>query len=399
MPERESPPIMQQSDRPIFVVGCPRSGTTLFRVMLHAHPRIALPPENQYVMPAYHRRARFKNLSEQKNRQRLADWITQRPDGGFHYLQLDGEKVAREIVDGATTLGTALGIPFRAYAQKFDKERWGDKRPAYYGFMDELDHMFPDAQFIHVVRDGRAAVASFKAKMAVPRSDDGIRGIATWIRAVDAARASGAKLGPQRYFEVRYEDFIADAEREMRAVCAFLGEEFHPEMCQPELIATEVTPKSWSHQEQILQGIHAKSVEAWRDELEPWEIATMERVAGGRLKSFGYELSGIGGRAPVKPVAQVVKLHLDYRRELAARRRKDRRDIWNSDQSLAAQLTQGQLEAAGRPRPADPALRLRRGALRSTRRVRHAVSWRLRRVRRALAPARPSFDASDASSD
>ena len=168
---------MQPSDRPIFVVGCPRSGTTLFRVMLHAHPRIALPPENQYVMPAYHRRAKFKDLTVEKNRQRLADWITQRPDGGFHYLQLDGEKVAREIVDGATTLGTALGIPFRAYAQKFDKERWGDKRPAYYGFMDELDRLFPDAQFIHVVRDGRAAVASYKAKMAHPRSDDGIRGI------------------------------------------------------------------------------------------------------------------------------------------------------------------------------------------------------------------------------
>jgi hypothetical protein len=391
------PTVMQPSDRPIFVVGCPRSGTTLFRVMLHAHPRIALPPENQYVMPAYHRRAKFRDLTVERNRQRLADWITQRPDGGFHYLELDGEKVAREIVDGATTLGTALGIPFRAYAQKFGKERWGDKRPAYYGFMDELDRLFPDAQFIHVVRDGRAAVASYKAKMAFPRSDDGIRGIATWVRAVDAARASGAKLGPQRYLEVRYEDFIAEAEREMRAVCAFLGEEFHPEMCQPELIAAEVTPKSWSHQRQILQGIHSKSVEAWRDELEPWEIATMERVAGGRLESFGYELSGIGGRAPVKAVAEVVKLHHDYRRQLAARRRKDRRDIWNSDQPLAALLTQGQLEAAARPQPGVPVLPLRRAALRASRRVRHGLGWRLRRLRRALLRARPSPDATDGS--
>ena len=49
-----------------------------FRVMLHAHPRIALPPENQYVMPAYHRRAKFKDLTDEANRQRLADWITQR---------------------------------------------------------------------------------------------------------------------------------------------------------------------------------------------------------------------------------------------------------------------------------------------------------------------------------
>ena len=203
----------------------------------------------------------------------------------------------------------------------------------------------------------------------------------------------------QRYLEVRYEDFIADAEAEMRRVCAFLGEDFHPEMCQPELIATEVTPKSWSHQKQILQGIHTNSLEAWRDELEPWEIATMERVAGSRLESFGYELSGIGGRAPVKPVAQVVKLHLDYRRQLAARRRKDRRDIWNSDQPLAALLTKGQLEAAARPQPVVPALRVRRRALRSTRRVRNGLRWRVRRLRRAVMPARPSFDATDTPSD
>ena len=125
----------------------------------------------------------------------------------------------------------------------------------------------------------------------------------------------------------------------------------------------------------------------------------MERVAGSRLESFGYDLSGIGGRAPVKPVAQVVKLHLDYRRELAARRRKDRRDIWSSDQPLAAVLTQGQLEAAAKPQPRVAGLRLRRGALRSTRRVRHALGWCARRLRRGLVPVRRSSDAKDGPSD
>jgi hypothetical protein len=379
---------MPPSDRPIFVVGSPRSGTTLFRVMLHAHPRIALPPETQYVMPAYHRRARFKDLDKPENRQKLADWITQRHDSGFHYTQLDPDEVGREIVDGPPTLGSALGIVFRAYARKFGKERWGDKRPAYYGFMEELDRMFPDAQFIHVIRDGRAVVASYKAKMAEPRSDDGIRGIATWIRAIDAARKSGAKLGPERYYEVRYEDFIADAEREMRAVCAFLEEDFHPDMCQPELIATEVTPKSWSHQQQILQGIHTKSKDAWRDQLEPWEVATMERVAGGRLTSLGYELSGIGGRAPIKPVAQVVKQHLDYRRELAARRRRDRRALALSDRPVAALLTRGQLEAAATPQPVEAGARLQREVYR----VRRALRWRVRKAGSRLLPTRSSRD-------
>ena len=113
---------MQSSDRPIFVVGCPRSGTTLFRVMLHAHPRIAIPPESKFLMPAYRRRARFRDLELRENRELLADWITQREDNGFRDLQLDPETVAAEIVDGPPTLGSAMGIdatfPFGADEQK-----------------------------------------------------------------------------------------------------------------------------------------------------------------------------------------------------------------------------------------------------------------------------------------
>jgi hypothetical protein len=374
---------MQSSDRPIFVVGCPRSGTTLFRVMLHAHPRIAIPPETKYLMPAYHRRDKFKNLELRENRQLLANFITKRKGNGFRDLQLDPETVAREIVDGPPTLGSAMGIVFRAYAQKFGKDRWGDKRPSYYGFVDELDHMFPDAQFIHVIRDGRAAVASIKRKKDLPPRGDGLKSMATWIQAIDATRRSGKKLGPERYFEVRYEDIIADPEREMRAVCAFLGEEFHPEMCKPELIAAEVTPSGWSHQRQILRGVNAQSLDIWRQELEPWEVATLERAAGGRLRSLGYELSGIGGRAPLTKVLQLIWLHSRFKIALAARRIHDRRVLADSEQPVASLLTKGQLELAGQARPRVlPSL--------VPKRVRLAVRWRARMLRRRLKPARKS---------
>jgi hypothetical protein len=374
---------MQSSDRPIFVVGCPRSGTTLFRVMLHAHPRIAIPPESKFLMPAYRRRARFQDLELRENRQLLADWITQREDNGFPDLQLDPETVAAEIVDGPPTLGSAMGIVFRAYAQKFGKDRWGDKRPSYYGFMDELDHLFPDAQFIHVIRDGRAAVASIKRKTDLPPKGDGLKSMATWIQAIDACRNSGKKLGQERYYEVRYEDIIADPEREMRAVCAFLGEEFHPDMCLPEQIAAQVTPANWSHQKQILRGVNDKSVELWREELEPWEVATLERAARGRLRSLGYELSGIGGRAPLAKVLLVGLLHRRFTAELAARRISDRRALADSEQPVASLLTKGQLELAALPQP-----RMRQSIV--PKRVRHAVRWRLRRLRSALLSKSPS---------
>uniref|UniRef100_UPI00281255E6 sulfotransferase n=1 Tax=Streptomyces alfalfae TaxID=1642299 RepID=UPI00281255E6 len=61
---------MNASPRPVFLLGCPRSGTTLLQLMLHAHPRIALPPENRFVLPAYERRLAFGDLRDRGNRAR-----------------------------------------------------------------------------------------------------------------------------------------------------------------------------------------------------------------------------------------------------------------------------------------------------------------------------------------
>ena len=182
---------------------------------------------------------------------------------------------------------------------------------------------------------------------------------------------------------MRYEDIIADPEREMRGVCAFLGEEFHPDMCQPEQIAAEVTPATWSHQKQILRGVNDKSVELWRAELAPWEVATLERAARGRLTSLGYELSGIGGRPPLAKVLQVGLLHRRFTAELAARRISDRRALADSEQPVASLLTKGQLELAALPQP-----RIRGSIV--PKRVRHAVRWRLRRLRRVLRSKAPA---------
>jgi len=241
-----------------------------------------------------------------------------------------------------------------------------------------------------VIRDGRAAVASIKRKTDLPPKGDGLKSMATWIQAIDACQRSGKQLGPERYYEVRYEDIIADPEREMRAVCAFLGEEFHPDMCRPEQIAAEVTPANWTHQKQILRGVNDSSVELWREELEPWEVATLERAARGRLRSLGYELSGIGGRAPLTKVLQVVLLHRRFTAELAARRLSDRRQLADSEQPVASLLTKGQLEHAALPQP-----RMRPRIV--PKRVRHAVRWRARRLRRALLSKSPSVSSPESS--
>src|SRR3569833_1420890 len=153
---------MSLAERPIFVVGCPRSGTTMLQLMLHAHPRIAIPPETRFLMPAYDARCDFGDLALEATRRALARWIVERKKTRFTDLGLDGAQVIEEIVAGPPTLGSALGIVLRAYAARFGKPRWGDTRPGYFQRIPALLRMFPDALVVQLARDGRDCVASLK---------------------------------------------------------------------------------------------------------------------------------------------------------------------------------------------------------------------------------------------
>lgn len=193
--------------RPIFVVGCPRSGTTLLQLMLHAHPRIAIPPETRHLLPAYHRRAAFGDLRDPANRARVAEFIT----SGRRYcdLKVPRAQLISTIVDGPPTIGSALGLVFVEYARRFGKPRWGDKRPLYLHHVPTLLRLFPDAQIVHIIRDARACVASLK-RMPWWRGG-GVAAAARWVHSMRDGRRARRRLRPGQYYELRYEDLVGSA--------------------------------------------------------------------------------------------------------------------------------------------------------------------------------------------
>lgn len=379
---------MPPSDRPIFVVGCPRSGTTLFRTMLSAHPSIAIPPETRYLMGMYWRRNKLGDLRQRDARDALARAIVEDPESRFRVLGVDGPSVLDEIVDGPPTLGSAFGIVLRSYARKFDKPRWGDKRPAYYAFIDELDHLFPDAQFIHLVRDPRACVESLKRQEWYP--DDAVPCTAAWVHAVRSASRSGRKLGPTRYLEVKYEELVSDPEKVSRRICEFLDEPFAEEMCRPELVAEKVNPAHYQQRRQIQEGVNTASVEAWVTRLPPEEIALVDKVAAKWMRHYGYQPSPAAGKARPLDVLRTVRKHRGYGRRLRGRRFLDARRLAYAENPVAAQLTTEQIRLAADPPPpttGERALRAMRPFVgpttRPARKAVRYVRWRVRRVRRA----------------
>ncbi|BFU42101.1 sulfotransferase family protein [Krasilnikovia sp. MM14-A1004] len=277
-------------DRPIIVVGCPRSGTTMLQLMLHAHPRIAIPPETRFVLAAYQERRAFGDLRNPANRWTLARWIVDREQTRFADLGVDPDQVVAAIVAGAPTLGSALAEVFRLYAARFDRPRWGDKRPAYLQNLDMVLRLFPDAQIVNIVRDGRDCVASLK-EMSWHR-DDLYTTIAAWARAVDDARRAARRLGPGQWYQLRYEDLVAGPETELSRLCGFLGETYDPAMSEPGRVAEMAVPAHKTWHERTRGPVTTQRVQSWQQRLSPAEVALCETALGGRLRACGYELSG-----------------------------------------------------------------------------------------------------------
>jgi Sulfotransferase family len=278
------------STRPIIVVGCPRSGTTMLQLMLHAHRDIAIPPETRFLLTAYQQRRAFGDLRDPARRRALARWIVDRPQSRFADLGLPADDIVEGITAGPGTLGSALATVFQGYAARFGKSRWGDKRPAYLQNLDVILRLFPDAQIVNIVRDGRDCVASLK-EMSWHRQDI-YATIAAWARAVDDARRAARRLGPAQWYQVRYEDLVADPHPVLAGLCAYLGEEYDPAMADPSAVAPVAVPAHKIWHQRTHSPVTTQRVQSWQRRLSPDEIALCEAALADRLLECGYEVSG-----------------------------------------------------------------------------------------------------------
>jgi hypothetical protein len=300
----------------------------MLQLMLHSHPRIAIPPETRFVVTAYERRRDFGDLEDPAKRRALAEWIVGRRETKFHDLGLDPELVTEAIVTGPPTLGAALGAVFQAYARRFGKPRWGDKRPTYIQHLDGLLRLFPDAQVVHLIRDGRDCVASLKEMSWYKR--DAFHATATWTQAIDLGRRAAARLGPDSYYQLQYEHLVDNPAGELRRLCAFLGEDYDPQMTQPQRIADSAVPPQKRWHQRTKAAVNSSRVGSWNARLEPWEIALAETVMGRRLQDHGYELTG-APRPPAAHLATFARVTAD--RKLVASKRAVR-DRWDRRREL-----------------------------------------------------------------
>ena len=263
---------------PLLILGVRRSGTTLLRVMLDRHSQLAVPDETYFVPQLADRHLRPVDADDfLDDVRRVVDWD----------LSLD--TVRARLRDGMP-VGEAIGTVYAVYAEEEGKPRWGDKTPMYMQNLRLLERLFPDARYVHLIRDGRDAALSF---LSMPR------GIVTetwmhpgtpadfacqWRTEVAAARALGRRVGP-RYHEMRYEELVADVESTLRSICDFAGLEYEPAMVD---YAGNVDVSAKPHQQRLMQP-PTTGVRNWRTQMSAADVDAFERVAGDVLCEVGYE--------------------------------------------------------------------------------------------------------------
>lgn len=251
--------------RPVFVVGCQRSGTTMLRLVLDSHSSISCGPETRFLADLERIvGSDWKRLSQYGFTQE--EWL-QRIATFFDGVQGD-------------------------YARERGKRRWADKTPLYALSLDFITRVFPDCQVVHVIRDGRDVAVSHRKRFGYWSS---VKSAVKWPKYIAAARAAGSRLPPDRYYELRYESVVDDTEKALRGLFEFLDEPWEPEVLNYDKHQHDVPEKYHAEAQRRRKGarssgsIYRSRVGSYHRELDPATRLLFWAFGRSTLKELGYQ--------------------------------------------------------------------------------------------------------------
>lgn len=282
----------KREQRPVFVVGCHRSGTNLLYDVLLAAGGFAVYrgylPVFKMLIP------HFGSIANSGNRSRMVEaWLHSK---GFRRSNLNAAEIKEKLIGGCRNGGDFFRIVMDEIAQQQGMPRWSVYDPDNVLYMRKIKRDIPNALFVQIVRDGRDVAVSLR-KMGEFRPIPWHRQAASleataiyWRWMVQTCRMNG-QLVPEDYYEIRYEDLIGSPESALPPLGQFLGQELNYDRIRK----VAFHRKSNSSFLGSAAPIESNPVERWRRLLSPQEVATLEALVGDCLQETGYKLSAPEG--------------------------------------------------------------------------------------------------------
>ena len=274
-------------EKPFFIVSPSRSGSTMLRLMLNMHSRLAVPHEMKYfglAVPEQHLRTwRTPSISRDRFESLISAWIHSR---SHSFADIGIQNVLDTAIDRARTFRDPYESAMNMWAEHQGKQRWGEKTPNNIFYVDILADMFPNSQFIFLVRDPRAVVRSMKKSSFF--STNCVINSYNW----KASISSGVKLLKENVHDenklvVRYEDLVQDTEEVLKRVVSFLGEPFESDMLRFHEIDESLLPQK-VRTPNIKKPVDSSTAHKWKHDLSESEIAIVDWLCSDFMRKFGY---------------------------------------------------------------------------------------------------------------
>jgi hypothetical protein len=278
-------------EAPIFIVGANRSGTTLLRLMLNAHSRIAIPDELAYFRSSYAgvsiEQWRSPSFSRNTYERIVRDFVNR---SVRVCPLLDAYSLTDSITrHSATNLRHPYSTVLNTWAAHHGKHRWGEKTPGNLFYIDIIQEMYPSAYFVYMVRDPRAGVASMLKTNFFP---DDVVFNALSRRKHDrvAQQLLNKHVDDDHKITVRYEDLTANPEQTLRKICDCVGEAYEPAMLSYYTNSSRFMKPTASStfNAKATEPVTTERVSAWRDILSPRDTALIESICTAEFVRYGY---------------------------------------------------------------------------------------------------------------
>jgi hypothetical protein len=297
---------------PFFIVGNDRSGTTMLRLILDRGPDVAIPPESMFLTdlaPAFAR-------GEPRGAEAAARLI----DEVWRHPKVRLWELPRHPPDVPPGLGPRdayrfiVEAPFRAYAAKHGKLRWGDKTPHYVHHVEHLLELWPGSRFVVLVRDGRDVAISLRK---MPFGPNNAWAAAPWWARGIRAGEQAQRAHPEAVLTIRYEDLAGRPADVVPRICEFLGLRYSREM-----LALEHADRSRIVRDQaswfptLFDGINTTAVGRWEREMSVRDQRVFAARAGDELARLGYDVE-MDGDARITPLqARWFHHHNEFKRNV-----------------------------------------------------------------------------------
>jgi len=277
----------------VFVVGCPRSGTTLLQRMLDSHPQLAVANDTHFITRA------AKRVLRKDPRPALTAELVGAVKSYRRFYRMGLEDA--EVDDAAVNCPDYAEFVSRLYAlrgQKKQKPLSGEKTPDFCRKIPVLHSLFPLARFVHIIRDGRNTALSTLEWASASKGpgrwslwgEDPLGTCALWWRwQAGAGLRDGNTLGSAHYLQVSYEDLVANPAKKLQSIALFLGIPYTNDMVNYHAGKTRDAP-GLSAKSAWLPPV--KNLRDWRKDMPVEDIGVFESIAGGLLRRNGYTCLG-----------------------------------------------------------------------------------------------------------